>query len=71
MKIKLRLTLPGSGSPSGQLVEFELAGKAWTANTGELAEVIGEASAGRGGLDMIRRLADMDPALVDDFRRTL
>ncbi len=71
MKIKLRLTLPGSGNPSGHLVEFELAGKTWAANTEKLAGSAGEVAHDHGNRSMIRRLVKIDPALVDDFRKTL
>lgn len=71
MKIRLRLTLAGKSCPADFPAEFELTGNAWTSNTRKLVESAGDASGGDGCRSMTRRLANIDPALVDDFRRTL
>ncbi len=71
MKIKIKLTLPGRLNPPDRSAEFELTGHAWTVNTEKLAGSAGDVAHDHGSRSMIRRLADIDPALVDDFRRTL
>ena len=71
MKLRLRLTIPGEANPPGQLAEFELSGDAWTVSTRQLTGDAQEAMRKSGKPDITCHIADIDPSLVDDLRKTI
>jgi hypothetical protein len=71
MKIKLSLSHTGRHKTPDHTAQFELTGKSWTENTRRLATAGGKPPTDNGKQSITSLIADIDPVLVDDFRKTL